>query len=637
MKRKCGKVRRKDRKKLPPVISSRKPVPLDPTKPCLAQLPDNLILLILEPLPVEDLLQVAPVSSHLYDHARDVQYYEVHIDLGRRQHALPRLDLVLRLCRVPIIRSLVITGQITGEASEAEMDEEVFPILSRIGFDMLRHAFDLRDFHWRVQNGTTTEPIPYFILESLPARTRLHLTFHHDCNDETQALAQEFLARLQGNLNLKSLVAGGRRGNGGDKSEIMRGLQGLLTSCPNLTSFSGSDHGDNLHHRGPRLSSVGLGLIAGQRPAAPLEELGLETYEWGSYPDNLNWSRLTVLRGVDDNTAQYLVPKLTNLQRLEVGEAYRHVCERDVLEQVCSPLEALSLTSYTEVTHRDDPTGPYYDPCFRPSGILRFGATLRELTLLEPISDAGLRELSRGLPRLETLALDPYMPYSALGPSYDGEEFLEAVAGFPRLRSLELWTASSCYIPDRPIAVDLARAVFARLRARSDSVRRLVLHSGAKPKYPTNWETFTNFIHLECRLVYEGCAGGSASGEGGEEEEEEDMHGYYVSVSSPDLGSAQNLELDRLARLPPKDRPIRLVAELGEQEMLIKAALEGPQVRDEWDACQREKARRASKDKVAEQRNRFSHLASNLRESRNKMWKGLLSQIGHVERDPPGC
>ncbi|KAK8059232.1 hypothetical protein PG996_009162 [Apiospora saccharicola] len=148
---------------------------------------------------------------------------------------------------------------------------------------MHRDMFDLRGLHWGVRNRTTTVPIPRFLLKDLRAGTRLHLTFLHDCNDETQALAQDFLARLKGNMNLKTLVAGVRRGKGGDRDVILRGLKGLLASCPTLTSFSGAaDYGDHWPNRGPRLSSVGLGFVAGERPAAPLEELGLETYEWAA-------------------------------------------------------------------------------------------------------------------------------------------------------------------------------------------------------------------------------------------------------------------------------------------------------------------------------------------------------------------
>ncbi|KAK8059231.1 hypothetical protein PG996_009161 [Apiospora saccharicola] len=77
MRRKCAKVRKSDRKKLPLNIRGRQPVPLDPTKHCLAQFPGELLLLILEPPPVEDLLRVALVSSRLYVHARDVQSYDL--------------------------------------------------------------------------------------------------------------------------------------------------------------------------------------------------------------------------------------------------------------------------------------------------------------------------------------------------------------------------------------------------------------------------------------------------------------------------------------------------------------------------------------------------------------------------------
>ncbi|KAK8127333.1 hypothetical protein PG984_008441 [Apiospora sp. TS-2023a] len=599
MRRKCGKVRKSDRKKLPLNIRARQPVPLDPTKHCLAQFPGELLLLILEPLPVEDLLRVALVSSRFYDHARDVQFYEVCIDLSdRRQHVLRYLDLVWRRCRVPVIRSLTIKGHLRDETAEAEGDEIIWRVET-----MLSDMFDLRDLHW----GCGTEP----------RRCRFR--------------AQDFLARLEGNPNLRTLVAGVLRGKGGDRDGILRGLKGLLTSCPNLTSFSGADYDDQLH-RGPRTFAVGLGLVAGERPAAPLEELGLETYEWASlgsyrdgvswYPwdlerrecrywaDHFDWSRLTVLRGVNDHTAQFLVPKLTNLRRLEVGVSHMYVCERDVLAQVCSPLEALSLTAYTEVIESPgDPTGPHYERCFRPSGVLRFGATLRELTLLEPISNPSLHELSLGLPRLETLALLGHHA-GVNNPAFDpvntdrGRTLVEAVAGFPSLRSLELRTvqkaqppASSIYAADPPVAADVARAMFAHLRARNGRVRRLLLHSGSHQKSRMDGKMCTHFIHLECRLAYEACAGGSGSGSGsgsgdgnGDEDEDNCRDGSYVSVSSPDLGSAQNLELIRLARLPPKDRPTRLVAELDEREMLVKAALEGAQVREDWDSVQRRKA-----------------------------------------------
>ncbi|KAK8059233.1 hypothetical protein PG996_009163 [Apiospora saccharicola] len=183
-------------------------------------------------------------------------------------------------------------------------------------------------------------------------------------------------------------------------------------------------------------------------------------------------------------------------------------------------------------------------------------------------------------------------------------------------------------VDDLLLAADVARAMFAHLRERNARVRRLLLHSGSHGK------TSTHFTHLECRLAYEACAGGSGSSSGsGSGSGSGDGDGSYVSVSSPDLGSAQNLELGRLARL---------VAELDEWEMPVEAALEGPQVREDWEIVQRRKAaqaRIASNSQVVEtekKRSRFSNLVSSLRESRNKMWKGYLSQIGQTKREPPG-
>lgn len=348
MRRKCGKVRKSDRKKWPLNIRSRKPVPLDLTRPCLAKFPEHIILLILEPLPVEDLLQVALASSELYYHARLVQYYDVCIDLDRRQHVLKRLELAYHRGRHPAVRHLVIKGQLQDEAAEAEFVE----ILLRIRDMLIDFHFNLRDLHWQARNRTTTVPIPYEILEGLPARARLHLAFHHNCDDGDQSLAQDFLARLKGNPNLRTLVATVYSRNGADRSKFERGLKGLLTSCPNLTRF--------------HPSSLGMGFVAGERPAAPLEELDLGKYQWGSpvmnasaegghprglgsqeclyWAGNFDWSRLAVLRDVDHYTTQYLIPKMTNLQHLEVGWQHRYHCERDVLAQVCSPLELLSLT-----------------------------------------------------------------------------------------------------------------------------------------------------------------------------------------------------------------------------------------------------------------------------------------------------
>lgn len=255
----------------------------------------------------------------------------------------------------------------------------------------------------------------------------------------------------------------------------------------------------------------------------------------------------------------------------------------------------------------------------------------------------GLHQLSLGLPHLEMLVLDHNLDDCTFVPDFDRRRLLDVVAAFPSLRTEQkVQPASSIHVADRPVAADTARAMFAYLRERHERVRRLILHSGALHENLLNGKSFTNFNHLECRLAYEPGAGGSGSAKGAGDGDQDDMGGYYVSVSSPDLGSAGNFELDRLARLTPKERPTGPVEELDEQEMLIKAALEGPQVRRDWDSVQQQKATQAkfaAKYHQAEEerkRSRLSNLVSNLRESRDKMWKGFLSQIGHTERDPSG-
>ncbi|KAK8127332.1 hypothetical protein PG984_008440 [Apiospora sp. TS-2023a] len=280
---------------------------------------------------------------------------------------------------------------------------------------------------------------------------------------------------------------------------------------------------------------------------------------------------------------------MTNLKYLELGPDQSD--HSHLVAQVCSPLEGLSFAGHMWAGRiiKDS-----HQPHALDIAADKFGASLRELRVHGASVDthhvygspSELLELGRGLPRLETLELDAKMDDGGggNGGSDDNNKnddppwavYLDAIAeGFQSLRTLELWTKQpEVSESSPPIATSSARRMFVRLRERNQHIQRLVLHSGSiRQSDHYSMAVHCSFISLECTVAYKSDASGD--------------HNSYIRVTSPDLGSELNLCLDDFAQMTEGDkrRPSWSgdVSKLDERSMLLKAALEGPQVRRDWE------------------------------------------------------
>ncbi|RYP16767.1 hypothetical protein DL767_010133 [Monosporascus sp. MG133] len=588
--------------RVPISITIREPVPLDPSRPSVAQLPDpvvRLILSFLQDLSPGDILTVASLSSSLYEQARYVQHRVVHINLDKSRHVHDCLDLIMCRGLLPAIRTLEVSGR-----HDDELLKENNEILTRLA-DMLPGMTGLRDLDWQVGRArgqhdlerTTAVPIPALIMELLPPELRLHTSVFCTHSKESHAQARKFLDCLANKQNLRTLSVRILFIEEQDCLETMRALKKVLLSCSNLTRLPLLNvwyPNEGCEGYGPPLMGglyCGLGLSNGERPP-PLEELGMRQYPWGlegapqcqGYPEKgfewdywaktFDWSRLTRLNHIPYFLASAIAPTLTGLRELTL-EQFSSV-EADFLDEVTSLLEILSISGWSRVDNNPNP-------------INRHGATLRKLKIHQPerwwrddthvfLTAADLVQLSNGLPHLEELAIDIARDENANGWPYGA---LDAIAKFSSLRTAEVWFPLGIEPPaPRPfLTISSARHLFSYLRERNESIQRLILHSGA-PVPPVafffatlisrepSW-AMRNSVTFVCDMVYDG-----------------DAEERRLSVTCPDLRTDMNAQLCRLAQ--QADRGRMDPRELDVDGLRLRAALDGPLTMDEWEAWQHE-------------------------------------------------
>jgi hypothetical protein len=597
-------------KHVPARITAREPVPLDPGRPSLAQLPEHVVLLILSFIQDSspgDVRKIAALSSALYEMALYVQHHTVHIDLDQSRHARDRLNLLSHNLLLPAVRVLEVSGSRQNlQLQEEEEGNEILNLLA----DTFPGMTGLRDLHWHVRSKRNiplylrreaTVPIPPSMLNHLPSQARLHTSV--TCEDtlelHDQAQAREFLARLVDNQNLFSLSVQVSFFNQHECRETMRALKRVLLSCPNLASIPRLNVGyprDRAYHGvwdGPVLGVpyCGLGLSNGERPPA-LEELGVVRYPWGQEPfavngydchgypekgieshywaETFDWSRLLRLNDIPDNLALKIAPKLTHLKEVIFEERGSEYWEKEkttatFLEEIPTALELLSIPSWSNVGNK-------------PGPITRHGAELRKLKIHEQwwtahslVTDKDLVDLCKGLPHLEELAIDMARdkngndwPYSAL----------DIIARFSRLRTVQLWfeLGDGRATPPTPhLTVSAARQLFGYLRERNKNIQRLELGSCARSFFSfvsdqPSWE-MQNSISLVCE-------GSIRDG---------DVVEDFIRVTCPRFSKEMNAELGRLAN---GNREGRGGLPEDATRLSLKVALDGPLTRDEWTAWQ---------------------------------------------------
>ncbi|KAH6962472.1 hypothetical protein BKA56DRAFT_174982 [Ilyonectria sp. MPI-CAGE-AT-0026] len=591
----------------------RDPMPLDPTRPSIAQLPEHIvrrILAWLHDVRPDTVRTVASLSASLYQLARSVQHTEVHVDLDESRHVLDRLDLIQRLDQLTAVRILRVNGRGYNEGQERERSTQ---ILARLAV-LLPSMTGLRHLYWHVgstkknpftnSSKRTAVPIPTSILESLPRESRLHTAVF--CTEtrgehilEAHLQVRAFLKRLAACQNLCTLDIQITFVEEEHCLRTMRELKQVLLSCPNLTRLPRIDvwypRGGCFAYGPPMGDALycGLGFSNGERPQ-PLTVLGLDYYPWGmeglpsyqGYPagsskyewdywvDCFDWSRLERLHYISPHLTLRIASKLTSLREFVLVEPGGHL-EPEFVDGLTAPLELISLTGWHHINHK-------------PDFFSRFGATLRELKLHghEPrwdsenhayISVADLVHLSKSLPLLEHLRLDILRDEETQDWPYKA---LDAIATFPRLRTVELWfpLGRAPPAPKPQLTVSSVPHLLHYLHERNKNIMRATLHSGdpsppgglAVAMDPSNawaWDIHST-ISFVCAMVYDN-------------DRPDDQDGR-VDVWCSELSIEMNDKLHQLAQ--QTDREHINVKKLDEAELRLRVALDGPLNADDWAA-----------------------------------------------------
>lgn len=567
-------------RRLTPIIP-RQLEPCDHTKPSLANLNDDVILLVvehlyhIEPQGIDDL---ALVCSALYCKARYVQHRDISIDLWGH-YTVQRLQLIEQNGLLPAIRTLHVDvnrhierfAGFSHHTYITKCDKEYLEGQATAWAklcDLVTLAQGLRDVYW---DGPTISP---GILEHLRRnpKLRLHLSFNVPTGHfERRELLKQLPASLEGTANLRSLRATIMYPEARFCESITRvTLKKLLLSSPSLRVLSldiSRPGGRYMYY--DELDYCGVGLSGGET-LPPLEELEVISYPWGQqpndsgsginwrgYPDRtgkemeywartLDWSKLRRLCLHDNSVplAAHLAPQLTALQ--EIDFTFRSCDDVDVaifFNTISSILTSISL------------------PLLPPNGvsaIIAHSSKLRSLSLnVFPPTNQDLALLRDGLPFLKDLAVActrvaGKWPYDTLS----------VLASFQSLRSLTIWfSVGTMHDQEKPhLTISSAGNLFTHLRQNGASgLRRLILHSGpgiwSRPRYygvdNLRWMP-ANSTSFSLEVGYDD-----------------------VEVSCTSLNSLQNERLRRVARGEPMTK--------GEEESLpFLIALRGPMTMTEW-------------------------------------------------------
>lgn len=624
-------------------LTPRNPTPLDPTRPSIAQLPEHIVRRILAWLHdarPDTVCTVASLSASLYQLARSVQHSEVHVDLDKSRYVLDRLNLIQRVDQLTAVRILRVNGRGYNEGQEGERSTQ---ILARLAV-LLPSMTGLRHIYWHVgstikhsfpsASKRTAVPIPAAILAALPKDSRLHTAIF--CNEtreghilDAHLQVRMFLKRLAACQNLCTLDIQITFIEEEHCLRTMRELKKVLLSCPNLTRLPridvwyprggcfayGPPMGDGLY--------CGLGFSNGERPQ-PLTVLGVDYYPWGvdgarcyqGYPagsskcewdywvDCFDWSRLERLHYISPQLTLRIASKLTSLREFVLEEPGGHL-EPEFVDDLTSPLELISLTGWHHVNRKAE-------------FFTRFGATLRELKLHghEPrwenedhayISVADLAHLSKSLPLLEHLRLDILRNEETQDWPYKA---LDAIATFPRLRTVELWfpLGRTAPAPKPELTVSSVPRVLRYLHDRNKNIMRATLHSGdpsppggfAVAMLPSNawaWDMHST-ISFECAMVYDSDRPNEQDGR--------------VDIWCPELSIEMNDKLHQLAQQADRKHPN--VKKLDEDELRLRVALDGPLNADDWAVWKQVQMRESwEREKKQERRTKLNRFIPSLK------------------------
>ncbi|KAG7284890.1 hypothetical protein NEMBOFW57_009505 [Staphylotrichum longicolle] len=371
------------------VITARKPKPADPGRRSLCDLPEEIIMLIIQH--VQDIspgtvVVLASVSSLIYTKARYVQHRHVAISLklSKAKNEIAFLKYLSSNGLLPAIRSLRFV-----ELADTKQKGYQFPTPL---YGLIDQMTGLLDIHV----DAFCYPVPASLLENLKRRTR-----------------------REGCLRFEPCVEYCGLGLVGD--ERLPPFEELVL----------------LEYPWGRSSGFPWGV-----KGYPGKKDEIEQDYWASHCD---WSHLRRLVEPKGSLAHRIAQQLTALHEVDLCSAYQFptIYKHDeramihFLETIPSMLDSITVPNFASLS-----TTP----------IIRHGSRLRSLELVCPVpycsrqpeyrwtdGIAGIQaltELRDGLPRLEHLSIHL---------AADGNDWpyptLDIVAGFPRLRSVKFNTA----------------------------------------------------------------------------------------------------------------------------------------------------------------------------------------------------
>jgi len=270
------------------VITARESEPLDPARPSLTQLSDELILLIInnvQDVSPKNVPVLALVSSFYYSKARYIQHREELFDLGKAEQEVVYLRYQATAGLLPAIRTLRF-DYCLGWPQKGE--NERFPDLLN---EQMNKMTGLRDVYWDGHKARfPTTPISLIQTLKQRPRVRLHTSVVQDrinsaWRNSARAHALQQIFNLAGCPNLCALRTEVEHTKGTATQETqptMQRLQELPLSCPSLRRLSLDIHVPRGGCVMEELTAqyCGLGLSNGEKLPA-LQELEIVEYPWG--------------------------------------------------------------------------------------------------------------------------------------------------------------------------------------------------------------------------------------------------------------------------------------------------------------------------------------------------------------------
>ncbi|KAM7198780.1 hypothetical protein V8F33_004794 [Rhypophila sp. PSN 637] len=553
-----------------PAIKPRNIKPRDVRKTSLATLNHDVATLVIrflyeyDPDSVNDL---AMVCSALYVWARYVQHQITYINFTRG-HALEQLHSISRNGFLPAVRELRVkvadrvkpsVDNIRGpppksrqERKQLKRQLEAWNLLC----NLIPQMTGLSHLHWI--GAVIPDPVLEYLGKNL--QTRLHITLHHYTEShhsdaqrhrEQLALLENLAANMSGSPNLSSLRISLENNAAVYAGEFIHGpLKQLLLSSPALRSLS-----INIHEQewgcvtqDVEPDNCSFGLVNGEGPPNPLQELEITGYAWGVarqpatlagmeyWQRTLDWSQLrrlvlhnrSAIEYRSIKLAEFLAPHLVALEEID----FRADGDQDDPQVISNFFNLLASRKLTSISL------PFLVPPSSTATLAAHAATLRSLTIHpSPLTAQDVTLVRDSLPNLSSFSL--VCDREDATESWPDETF-SLLASIPRLQHLTIWfDLGPSDAPFKPyLNVSSADEIFSQLRQHgATQLQQLTLHSGFPPRPSKgflatdldNWDNRSSFV---CKST-------------------QDIHGnssYQVSCTKLTRAENERLRLDAAVR-----------------------------------------------------------------------------------------